>query len=78
LPRRKSSIFFGSAFIGILPIDEAKRISQLSLIRRFGVFTNSVFGLPALCINPNALNVAPDEVRKEIWKRLANAGHDQA
>jgi len=69
--------FYGSAFIGILPIDEAERISQFSPIRRLGVFSNSVFGLPALCMNPNGLNAPAADVCREIWKRLEDAGHRQ-
>jgi hypothetical protein len=70
--------FYGSSFIGILPIDQDERISNFSLIRRCGVFSNRVFGLPAFCINPNGLNAPPSEVQREIWRRLKEAGHVQA
>jgi len=70
--------FYGSAFIGILPVDEAERIQRLSLIRRVGVFSNSMFGLPAFRINPNGLNVPAAEVFREISKRLTDTGHIQS
>ena len=74
----KTVFFFGSMFIGVLPVDESDRISRMSWIRRFGVFSNRCFGLPAFCINPNGLNVPSTEICDELRSRLENFGFVQS